>query len=262
MVSLIKSENGSVGLKNISEEAFLERAKFMVEHQVQKKLPFCSFCLKSFHNSKNRDDHVKKVHYKIKEENKSCPLCDKFYMSKAALEYHIDVSHSNLSPVQCEVCDAKFGHRVTLKRHMKLHSKTPKSHQCEHCNKQFTRADNLTVHLKVVHLEVSIYPDMVELMRQDEESFACKVCDKVFSGENAAINLENHLVTKCKSEERFHCGKCDKDFSSKFNLKQHERSIHDEGTKNIYCCKYCDFSSKHKNSMARDEKRKHQNPDK
>ena len=82
----------------------------------------------------------------------------------------------NLSPVQCEVCDAKFGHR-------KLHSKTPKIHQCEHCNKQFTRADNLTGHLKVVHLEVSIYPDMVELMRQDEESFACNVCDKVFSGE-------------------------------------------------------------------------------
>lgn len=261
VVKFIKSENGPVGLKNMSEDAFLEKAKLMLEHQIQRKLPFCSFCLKSFINSKNRDDHVKKVHYKIKEENKSCPMCDKFYQSKEALNYHIDVSHSGSSQVKCEVCDVKFRHRLSLKRHMKLHSKAPKIHQCDHCPKQFTRADNLTVHLKVVHMKVNIYPSMVELMRQDEESFACKVCDQVFSGEEAAINLEHHLVRKCRSEERFPCSECDKDFSSKFNMEQHKRNLHFEVTKNIFCCKYCDFISKHKNSMARHEKRKHKTPD-
>ena len=115
VVKFIKSENGPVGLKNMSEDAFLERAKLMLEHQIQRKFPLCSFCLKTFVNSKNRDDHVKKVHYKIKEESTSCPMCDNFYQSKEALNYHIDVSHTSSSPVKCEVCDVKFGHRVSLK---------------------------------------------------------------------------------------------------------------------------------------------------
>jgi hypothetical protein len=118
VVKFIKSENGPVGLKNMSEDAFLKRAKLMLKHQIQRKFPLCSFCLKSFINSKNRDDHVKIVHYKIKEQNKSCLMWDKIYQSKEALNYHIDVSHTSSSPVKWEVCDVKFEHRVSLKRHM------------------------------------------------------------------------------------------------------------------------------------------------
>ena len=164
-------------------------------------------------------------------------MCDKFYQSKEALNYHIDVTHSSSSPVKCEVCDVMFGHRVSLKRHMKLHSKAPKIHQCKQCPKQFTRADNLTVHLKVGHMQVKIDTSMVELMRKDEESFACNVCDQVFSGEEAAINLDHHLVIKCRSKERIACSECDKDFSSKFNMEQHKRNIHIKVPKNIFCCK-------------------------
>ena len=52
VVKFIKSENGPVGLKNMSEDAFLEKAKLLLEHKIQRKFPFCSFCLKLFINSK------------------------------------------------------------------------------------------------------------------------------------------------------------------------------------------------------------------
>jgi hypothetical protein len=50
VVQFIKGEKGPVGLKNMSDDAFLEKTKLILEHKIQRKSPFCSFCLKSFIN--------------------------------------------------------------------------------------------------------------------------------------------------------------------------------------------------------------------
>ena len=202
--------------------------------------------------------HVRIVHNKMKDKDLSCSMCDKCFKSKHSLNYHFDVSHASSSAeVRCKICDKKLGHSVSLERHMKLHKESPKLHQCKHCLKQFTRKETLTVHKRVVHKIVNRETDMVILSGQDKESFACRVCGLSFSGEEADKELVAHLVNKCRPEERFPCNKCDKDFSSKFNMKQHERGIHFNVTKNVFCCKFCDFLSKHKTSITRHEKRKH-----
>ena len=263
IVRLIQNENRPNGLKSMSNDAFIDKAKFIIKHKIQNQTPFCSFCLKTFKNSKDRNNHVKIIHEKIKEEKLCCRVCEKSFMSKIALKYHVDVSHSSSSPeVKCKVCGAMIGHEVSLKRHMKLHKKNPNIYQCKKCPKEFNRKDNLTVHLKVVHKLVDVDTDMVELFRQEDESFACKVCGYVFSGNEADKNLVEHFVRKCKPEERFPCSECGKDFSSKFNLEQHKRNIHYEVPRNIFSCKYCDFISKHKTSMTRHVKRKHESSNK
>ena len=250
VVKMIKDGND---LENMSQDTFLSKAKFIIENKIHKLV--CPMCLKIFIKAKNRDQHVRTVHNKIKDEDLSCTMCDKSFMSKQSLKYHFDVSHGSSSAVKCRICDEKLGHAVSLERHMKLHAESIKLHQCKKCLKQFTRKDNLTVHEKVVHMAVNMEIRMVEMSRQDKESFVCKVCGVRFSGEGADKKLVAHLVDKCRAEERFPCNKCDKDFSSKFNMKQHERSFH--MIKNILSCKFCDFQSQHKTSMTRHKKRRH-----
>lgn len=170
---------------------------------------------------------MKAVHDNIKDADLSCSQCEKSFMSRQSLNYHIDVVHTSSSAeVKCPVCDAKLGHSVSLERHMKLHKESLELHQCSLCQKQFTRKDNLTVHKKVVHGSVNLETSMTELSRQDKDSFACRVCGVKFSGERAEKELVAHLVNKCRADQRVSCNKCDRDFSSQFNMKQHERSFH------------------------------------
>ena len=253
VVKMIKDEND---LQNMSQDTFLDKAKFIIEKKIYNV--FCHVCLKTFKKSKNRDEHVKAVHNKIKDADLSCSQCEKSFMSRQSLNYHIDVVHTSSSAeVKCPVCDAKLGHSVSLERHMKLHKESLELHQCSLCQKQFTRKDNLTVHKKVVHRSVNLETSMTELSRQDKDSFACRVCGVKFSGERAEKELVAHLVNKCRADQRVSCNKCDRDFSSQFNMKQHERSFHNNVPKITFSCKFCDFVSQHKTSINRHEKRKH-----
>ena len=64
----IRNENRPEGLKNITEVAFLEKAKCILKHNIHKTDPFCSFCLKIFRNPRDKNDHIKMVHEKSVEK--------------------------------------------------------------------------------------------------------------------------------------------------------------------------------------------------
>ena len=133
-------------------------------------------------------------------------------------------------------------------------------YQCVDCQKEFKRNDYLTVHRSLVHKAVNVAVDMVETLRQDDGSYKCKDCGEVFLGNEADKNVvaHSHSVKKCKSDERFLCSECRKYFTSKFNLEQHKKNIQYEGPINILSCEHCDFITKHKTSLTRHMKIKHE----
>ena len=77
VVKMIEQENLPMGLSNMSKDSFFERVKWIIEHNILKRNPFCSFCLKSFHNRKDRDNHINFIHKNRKNQKLCCTVCNK-----------------------------------------------------------------------------------------------------------------------------------------------------------------------------------------
>ena len=117
-------------------------------------------------------------------------------MSKTALKYHMKVSHSVAGKVvNCTQCDLTFSHTMSLKRHMKtIHNDTTGIYECPYCQKTFKRKDYVKVHCKLVHKRVDVSVDMVDTLKQDDDSYKCKCCGEVFLGSSADKDIIAHLV--------------------------------------------------------------------
>ena len=258
VVKIIEQENLPNSLSNMSKNVFLKKVEWIIEHNILKRDPFCSFCLKKFQNKKDRDNHIKYIHNNIKNEKLCCKVCDKSFMSRVSVKYHMKVCHSSASPkVKCEVCNKVLGHAITLRRHMKIHEDS-ELFKCDQCERKFKRKDKLTGHKKTVHKCVNMAVDLVEILKKDDEKYNCTLCKMVFTGLEGGQQLVDHLVNNCKPDERFPCDACDKDFSTKFNLDQHKKSIHYVEAKAVFSCQFCGFITKHKTSLTRHTKRMHE----
>ena len=219
--------------------------------------PFCTFCLKKFINPEDCRKHIKMIHEKAEEGKFCCKFCNKSYMSKIALEYHFDIMHGTKDhKVKCMICGTTFGHTISWNRHMKIHSEKTKVHKCKMCPKEFNRKDILTLHVKVVHHLVDYEVDMAKIFRHDSESFKCKICDKIFTGDDADTKLSDHLIDKCREKAPYQCDECTKKFSTKFNVEYHKTISHSELTKN-FSCENCDFVTKHQSILKRHVRRVH-----
>ncbi len=222
IVKMLKRENGEM-LDDMSKLCFLEKAKIIYENKSHRK--FCSICLKTFWNRRNRDIHMTMIHKNQKDEKLTCKLCEKTFMSKEASKYHNDTCHaSSSSKVKCKICDETLSHKVSLKRHMQIHKKD--SFKCDKCQKEFTRKDNLTKHKKIVHYETSIQFDQLGLMEEGDGSSKCKICNKVFSGSDKE-DIITHLAEVCKQEDKLNCEKCKTDFSTqdRNTMKKRQQSL-------------------------------------
>jgi uncharacterized Zn-finger protein len=136
-----------------------------------------------------------------------------------------------------------------------MHKENSKIYQCYYCKKTFKRNDYLTVHQRLVHRKVNIAVDMVETLKLPDGSYKCKICGELKADKDDVIA---HLVEKCKSVEQCLCPVCNKCFSSKSNLSQHMQNIHYDGPVNVLSCEDCEFVTKHKSSLIRHKKRKHE----
>ena len=221
------------------------------------KARVCPYCLKTFKNTSNKQDHVKMIHENSTEKKLSCKFCEKLFMSSTAHKYHVDVSHSEKhSKIQCEYCEGTFQHELSMKRHFNsMHKANPKKYQCITCNKSFKRNDYLTVHRRLVHRRVSIAVDMVEELKLPDGNYKCKKCGLVEADKDDIIA---HLVEKCKSAKQCVCPVCNKNFSSKFNLSQHIQNTHHDGPINVLSCDVCEFVTRHQSSLVRHKHRKHE----
>jgi len=193
------------------------------------------------------------------DKNFKCNSCSNTFMSKTSLKYNMKVSHSVPGKVvQCTQCDMTLSHTMSLKRHMKsIHKENTCIYECLYCQKTFQRKDYVKVHFKLVHKKNDFEIDMVDTLKQDDESYKCKCCGKVFLGSSADKDLIAHLVKKCKSDETFACSICQKCFSSNSNMEQHRKNIHSKEPRKILSCNECEFVTIHKPNLLKHKKRKH-----
>ena len=250
IIRVIKTENGG-NLQNMTEDKFLEKAKYVEANKIHEEPPFCTICFQGFESRNNLDLHIANIHKEDAGKRISCKFCGKSYMTTISLKYHIDTCHSETSPkVKCEVCDIEFSHSTTLKRHMKTHDKNPITFKCFECQKVFARKDKLTSHKNSVHRIVNKNLHMIpKLLKKDSKSFQCNVCDKVFEGSDAELTLQLHVSSKCDTQ-RFKCNKCGKHFSRNDNLIQHMKNVHTHANK-ILSCEHCDFTTRYKSNLAK-----------
>ena len=131
-------------LCGMTKADFLARAEELHEQRSASDIDHvCSTCFKVFRNWLDKDRHEKGIHRNDTNVQFKCSLCDKSYMSKTSLNYHIDVAHSVKPVLKCHLCKKTFNHEQSLKRHKSTGRCYIGSHlnrfppKCKLCHKTF-----------------------------------------------------------------------------------------------------------------------------
>ena len=92
-------------LCGMTKADFLARAEELHEQRSASDIDHvCSTCFKVFRNWLDKDRHEKGIHRNDTNVQFKCSLCEKSYMSKTSLNYHIDVAHSVKPVLKCQMC--------------------------------------------------------------------------------------------------------------------------------------------------------------
>merc|ERR1719186_504683 len=60
---------------------------------------------------------------------------------------------------------------------------------------------------------------------------------------------DNENIVSTLTDKEFMCEICDKNFLNRFNLKRHNKAVHDEGDK--YSCEKCEYKAAQKSNVKR-----------
>ena len=122
-----------------------------------KEKPFkCDICENSFRSRSDLDRHHGEIHFKGKEHNYECELCDHHSETKRGLAYHLKV-HYNRKKLKCNLCNKSYTEKKALNFHLKSHI-NEKSYKCDICDKELClpASEHEIIHLGVKKHQCSI----------------------------------------------------------------------------------------------------------
>ena len=201
--------------------------------------PKCTYegCDKTFADNYNRDNHVKKVHFKEKDLFCEYPECPYKTFSRKAFDQHI-ANHSDYVevtsgktnyPCSYEGCGKVFAHKKTWINHYYLVHKYARKVPCTHpgCDYATVSKANLRVHL-VTH--------------SDDKPFVCSVedCGRSFKRKidyKRHLDIHKNKYFKCPFDD------CSKTFQTDTGLRRHKISVHTKDK--LYSCEWpgCEYST-------------------
>ena len=193
----------------------------------------CDQCGKTFKTETRLLSH-KPIHDASTIKNFECTTCSKVYKSLSDLRKHCEML-SHIYPVvegpvlddetRCSVCFrvVKTDH---MEFHMKLRHKEDKMHKCDKCSYSTLRKNNYHRHLRYNHNTIPMNFDAIRKHFENNESYTCPKCCKVFVSSTAA---EDHLLLKnCDDEDKLVCKLCNIKFTMKQSQKAHMKRKHPE----------------------------------
>ena len=179
--------------------AFKRPSALEVHSVNHKEKEVCQLCGESF---KRLKVHILEAH---KKERKRCEYCNKAFISKMGLEYHINTVHLGKGKEMCTLCGAEV---IDIKHHIDYmhNNKNTDKFECEHpgCGKRFKTAQQARGHLKT-------HSDTKE---------QCKICGTMVK------NLNTHYYQIHTAKEKFKCDHCGKGQKSRYDLRAHLAKVH------------------------------------
>ncbi|RVE42464.1 hypothetical protein evm_012894 [Chilo suppressalis] len=143
-------------------------------HSGARNVGNCPYCDVSFRNYYQRNQHLVKVHNS--EARYKCNICNKAYLLKTLLMYHIKKNHLMEKNCQCTECGYRFFSKKALKAHMVKHTGERKF-SCEICLKSYARKYTLREHMRI---------------HNNDRRFKCDVCELTFVQK---CSLKSHLLS-------------------------------------------------------------------
>ena len=212
------------------------------------KIFSCPICHKTFALTKNRREHLSKIHLftnpddfsdergsgelgddvdlKKSKENYFCEICSTNFQTLPELNVHNRKTHPE--NIMCTICGKKFSSQKVLKRHTDfVHNK---SRRCRKCGQEFGSVRQFEQHMREDHYE--------------ESGHNCQICSKAFS---SSAYLLRHQTVHTTEKKKFECSPCGLTYASADTLSHHKRRIHKgQAFIRAFKCSACDkaFSAK------------------
>ena len=159
-----------------------------------------SGCRESFNTARAFIKHMKEQHAM---KPWYCQPCDKRFMERQNLQFHMMSCHENKKNFACDICNKSFANPRQLYTHRALH--LGKRFLCQECGYRARSSANLRGHVKARH----------EARQHD-----CPLCGKKFSSGN---NLKNHMRIHT-GESPYSCELCGVSFKRAHHLHSHIES--------------------------------------
>ena len=229
---------------------------------------YCEKCDRIFNRRYHLMRHQTSCHDDSKQGTRKfpCKRCDKEFVSKDQLKYHLLEEHDNkwVDNLQCQICGGIFYSKHDLARHERnVHNKekTQICYQCTMCEKKFWSKVSLRFHQSEAHpamLESAAakseeHPAVAKVPRERNKTFSC--CDVVFPSCAAwKVHLKDTHSTKGDWPDHLKCPDCGKGFYSKGVMKHHQRLVHSQKNE---LCRLCGVAFEDRESVYNHQRKVH-----
>ena len=137
-----------------------------------------NFTLKRHQISKHSNEKTKML---------QCDKCNKYYMSKDALQRHKRIIHGNVI-FKCEICNKEFNTKTRFSTHMEfIHTVQKQEFQCNVCEKSYKALLYLKKHL----------------LTHKVKEFKCEECGKKLSSKHYLNKHKSNFHTTLETENLF-----------------------------------------------------------
>ncbi|CAK1592391.1 unnamed protein product [Parnassius mnemosyne] len=145
--------------------------KYHIQRHQNKSRYECSDCNKVFSHLTTYQAHLKysRAHASEQIFKFPCPMCNKGYPTKEAMQDHFNYQHLGKTSHKCPICDKPIASKANVEKHMmRVHGEKkekPRNHVCQQCGKAFTDKKALNQH---------------EVIHSGERPLSCDICQQTF----------------------------------------------------------------------------------
>lgn len=160
--------------------------KYHIRRHENKSRYKCTDCDKVFSHLTTYQAHLKfsRAHASDQVFKFPCPMCNKGYPTKEAMQDHFNYQHLGKTAHKCPICEKPIASRAYVEKHMmRVHSEKkekPRNHVCQTCGKAFTDKKALNQH---------------EVIHSGERPLSCDICQQTFK-QKASLYTHRKRVHK------------------------------------------------------------------